>query len=649
MTDSAQHLAILRQAIQLHQNNQSEEASKLYWQILAEDPDHPDALHLAALLAYDGNRLSVAWELVTHAIRVSPEHPYYGNTLGLVLEAQGQTDEAIAEFEKVIAQIPDGWDAYTNLASIYIKKQEFRKALRLLKIAQRYAPEAIVIFEMLGELYQAVGKVDKVKSTYQKLLQMMPNHRESVSTLAELHANTGESEVALNYYIQLMALDPENIEVLNTVGWYLITLGRGIEAMGPLRRILSLDSQNLKAIGSMVKREHLLRLEESLISSSPNPQDLPRNVIIPNDSPNCDVVILSACLLYEQGGGQQPVQIARSLQQMGHNVMFIQGFSNQGHQEAFRVFEDLFLANQNYGITDYQKQLFRQVLASFTQNPEGQRIAVFSIFHPYLIDLVPIFQEFGYQTVYWCLDDWQEIGNPRLTREKEVRLVQAVDTVFATSQNLSRKMETFSPKPCPVIANGLDRAHFPRLGSAKPPVPEDMRFGKQKTLMYWGNLSAHWIDWLLCFDLAKHNPDWGFNLIGNQPLDMEEYRLENMFLLGEKKVQTLYPYGCHADIGIIFFKDNQLIQAVNPVKAYEYLACGLPIVTTPMCELDSFPYTYQVHNAQEFEQAVAMLEHLTIDQNVIEDFLENATWEARAQAMLDAVLKKNPRKVILPI
>jgi glycosyltransferase involved in cell wall biosynthesis len=361
-----------------------------------------------------------------------------------------------------------------------------------------------------------------------------------------------------------------------------------------------------------------------------------------------DCLIFSPSTVNGQGGGQHPPQIARALTEMGHHVLFVQPLMTESHSEGFSVYQDIFISEDDT-LTTFQKARYQDFMASFCQESDSQesdkhRVALFTVFTPYLLQLIPLLKSFHFKIVYWCLDDWQHIGDPRLTLALETLFVQSVDSVFATSRLLAEKMTRLSGKPCPVISNGFSRQNFPPR-TVLPPVspeasPADMVVGPVKTFIYWGDLISPWVNWPLFIDIAQKNPQWTFNLIGRLYDNFDEFRYlfpENCHFLGQKRVDELHAYGLHADIGFIHFVDSPLIQAVNPVKTYEYLACRLPIISTNIPEIKDFPATYLIHDAEGFGEAVAKIDQAQIDFGEIESFLSQTTWVARAQRFLDSL------------
>jgi hypothetical protein len=352
-----------------------------------------------------------------------------------------------------------------------------------------------------------------------------------------------------------------------------------------------------------------------------------------NDLP--DVVIFSGCSIGTTGGGQQPAQIAKTLRQQGHRVLYVQ--TSQGHYDDDRliILQDgkLFqaLAPSHQGI-----QAWNETLSEFSNHPE--RIALFTFPSHYLLELAQVAWMNGYKTVYWCLDDWAEINRIQSQNayheDVEREMVTFCDRTLATANILARKLQPWTEKTVEIIPNAFSRENFPHFREA-PTQPEDLHTG-EKTLIYWGELQGRWIDTDLIEGLARLEPTWAINLIGPHQRAERKINLPNVHYLGEKPVSELYRYGYHSDCGLIPFKQGKVSDAVNPIKAYEYLAANLPIVSSPMPELDAFPLTFQVPGVPAcFQEAIRTLP----DKQGFEAtraFLENSTWQKRATAFLNA-------------
>ena len=107
----------LQIALQHHRCGQLAQAEALYRQILTQEPNHVDALHLLGMVAYQLGRIDIAVDLIRRAITVNPTFAAPYNNLGNALRDLGQLDEAIAAYRQAIALNPNYPDAVANLGN----------------------------------------------------------------------------------------------------------------------------------------------------------------------------------------------------------------------------------------------------------------------------------------------------------------------------------------------------------------------------------------------------------------------------------------------------------------------------------------------------------------------------------------------------
>jgi glycosyltransferase involved in cell wall biosynthesis len=119
--------------------------------------------------------------------------------------------------------------------------------------------------------------------------------------------------------------------------------------------------------------------------------------------------------------------------------------------------------------------------------------------------------------------------------------------------------------------------------------------------------------------------------------------LSNVHLLGEKPYTEIPGYLSHFDVAIIPFKQTPLTHATNPVKMYEYLSAGKPIVATRLDEISHYDeYVRLAETRNEWEEAISesLAEERT--EALLEkrfEFAKKNTWEKRAQ-VLEREIKK---------
>ncbi len=182
--------------------------------------------------------------------------------------------------------------------------------------------------------------------------------------------------------------------------------------------------------------------------------------------------------------------------------------------------------------------------------------------------------------VYDCMDEHSGFTTNSIHQQQlEQKLCQSADLVITSSENLYQKASKTNQNVI-IIRNGSDIDHFYEL----PICHESMI--KKPIIGYYGAISD-WFDIELIASAARYYPDYSFVLIGHtygaDTSNLE--KLPNIYLLGEKNYQELPEYLACFDVCLIPFKINSLTLATNPVKFYEYISSGKPVVSTALPEL----------------------------------------------------------------
>lgn len=220
-------------------------------------------------------------------------------------------------------------------------------------------------------------------------------------------------------------------------------------------------------------------------------------------------------------------------------------------------------------------------------------------------DIAYLLGSFGEEkVVYYCVDDHASFTGydaGRIRRE-ETRLCQAADLVVTTSSALQQAKCPLNPHTV-LVPHGVDYDHFSKAVTDNLPEPGDLAGIPHPRLGFFG-LIRDWVDVGLLAELARRRPDWHVVLLGDSTVDLTPYRgLPNMHFLGRKPYAVLPAYCRHWDAGLIPFRINELTLAVNPIKLREYLAAGLPVVSTSLPEVLLYKHWVHLGDTPETFQA----------------------------------------------
>lgn len=160
-------------------------------------------------------------------------------------------------------------------------------------------------------------------------------------------------------------------------------------------------------------------------------------------------------------------------------------------------------------------------------------------------------------------------------------LLRRVDLVVTTARRLEARAREHRDHGVLYLPNGVDYDHF----AATRPEPTELATIPRPRVLYVGSLEP-WFDTELVARAARAHPSFSFVIIGPERILVGELRaLENVHVLGQRPYVAVPGYMAHADVGVIPFRRGGAIRAVHPIKVYEYLAAGLPVVATDWEEL----------------------------------------------------------------
>jgi len=237
--------------------------------------------------------------------------------------------------------------------------------------------------------------------------------------------------------------------------------------------------------------------------------------------------------------------------------------------------------------------------------------------------------------VFDCMDDHAGFcTNTSDALKMEQKLIEEADLVVASSLLLEDRCHILNPRTIQ-IKNGTEFEHF-----AEPKRNGLLdAYADRPIVGYYGAISD-WFDMELVAHCARAKPEWNFVLIGStMGANLAPVQgLSNVHLLGEKPYAELPGYFAYFDVCTIPFKLMPLTLATNPVKFYEYLSAGKPVVSIELPELA--PYAddcYLAHNGKEFvaqlEKAMAQKDDQEKIARRIALAKENS-WDARVAELL---------------
>ena len=197
--------------------------------------------------------------------------------------------------------------------------------------------------------------------------------------------------------------------------------------------------------------------------------------------------------------------------------------------------------------------------------------------------------ELGEETViYYCVDEYTAFTgvDSNALAELEMRLMRRSDLVIVSSDELYLSKAPFNPRTA-LVRHGVDYAHFRRALDPETIVPEEIGRLPRPVIGFFG-LIADWVDVGLMASVAERFSTGSVVALGKATTDVSSLeRLPNVHLLGRKPYSALPAYCKGFDVALMPFRVNELTLNANPLKAREYLAAGLQVVSTAIPEVEA--------------------------------------------------------------
>ncbi|MBS0328175.1 MAG: tetratricopeptide repeat protein [Proteobacteria bacterium] len=181
---------LLERGLELHRSGRRAEAEEHYRRVLAQAPNHPDALHLLGLVAYEGGRADEALELIDRASAAEPMRAAYHKNAGLALLALGRVDASVARLRRAIRLRSDDAEAHNHLGTALVQLGKPADAFASYQEALRLAPGYAAAALNLGNVLAEDGRWEEALSCYLRArsLESSPQFRQAVTVAIQAAA-----------------------------------------------------------------------------------------------------------------------------------------------------------------------------------------------------------------------------------------------------------------------------------------------------------------------------------------------------------------------------------------------------------------------------------------------------------------------------
>ncbi len=190
--------------------------------------------------------------------------------------------------------------------------------------------------------------------------------------------------------------------------------------------------------------------------------------------------------------------------------------------------------------------------------------------------------------IYYCVDEYTAFTGvaTQSILDLEAQILRRADLVVVSADRLYKSKSHANPRTV-IVRHGVDYDHFRKALDPETEVPAEIRNLPRPIIGYFGLMAEDWIDIDLMEHVARHFSGGSMVLLGKVTTDVSRLSaLPNVHLLGRKEFSTLPAYSKGFDVAILPFPISEVTLNANPLKVREYLAAGLPVVSTKIPEVE---------------------------------------------------------------
>jgi len=229
---------------------------------------------------------------------------------------------------------------------------------------------------------------------------------------------------------------------------------------------------------------------------------------------------------------------------------------------------------------------------------------------------------------YDAMDDFPEFYSGisrKHSQSIEAEIISLVDQIYVVENPNKTKFKKFKDKVF-MIPNGVDIFPYPLRVSTK----DALIFG------YVGTI-GEWFDWNLVVEIANRYTNSKVYLIGRLHTKLPKNLPGNIKLLGELGRQESLEMMAKFSFGLIPFKLNSLTESVDPIKYYEYLSLGVPVVSTKFGSMkvrQGQQGVSIIHTGDAVNESIIKFQDQTLSSDWAENFNRENYWGMRFNNLL---------------
>jgi protein O-GlcNAc transferase len=216
----------LESAMSQHQAGRLVEAEAIYRQVLAQQPDHAEAIYLLGMVAAQSGRLDEAVGLIGRSIQLDPNSALAHYNLGIVYQGLRRPEDAIRACRQAVRLKPDYAEAFCNLGNALVDAGRLGEAIESYRQAVRLKPDWAEAHSNLGLALTETNEFEAAIASHRRAVFLKPHRAEAQSNLGAALAKSGQIAEAIGVFRQAIVLKPDLAEAHTNLASALFEAGQ---------------------------------------------------------------------------------------------------------------------------------------------------------------------------------------------------------------------------------------------------------------------------------------------------------------------------------------------------------------------------------------------------------------------------------------
>ena len=239
-----------QQALAFHQRGRLKQAETFYREILAQLPDHFDALHMLGVIEAQRKNPQAALELIDRALELKPDSAEALSNRGVALGELKRHEEALASYDRALLLKPDYAEALNNRGMALRDLKRHEEALACYDRALQFKPDYAEALNNRGVVLGELKRHEEALASYDRALQLKPDYAAALNNRGAALGDLKRYEEALASYDRALQLRPRYVDALNNRGFALTRLRRYEEALAGYELALQLKPDYTEALNN---------------------------------------------------------------------------------------------------------------------------------------------------------------------------------------------------------------------------------------------------------------------------------------------------------------------------------------------------------------------------------------------------------------